>query len=173
MSSINIKQGGNWVTAQPWVKVTGTGRQVGSVWVKDGGTWREIAASNPIIAPTVLNQTRSAFNPVDAGIRFNTDGTFDRRDTSSGWAFAGNWLAAGATASDYDIYWTQTSVDGLSGGGPVGQWNNMGSTAKYVLIIATTPGTTEFFSANIQIRNTTTQTVLYNGTHALTANYNN
>ena len=44
---------------------------------------------------------------VYSGVRFNADGTIDRRKTSGGWAYAATWLNIG-TNSDFDILATTT-----------------------------------------------------------------
>ena len=170
MSSINIKQGGNWVTAQPWVKVTGTWRQVNSVWVKDAGTWREIN-SNPIIAPTTLNQSDINFqSQASAGFRFNTDGTLSQRTSALGWTSAGNWLSGGSSA-DYDIFWTTTSGS-ITGGGPLGSWQSL-ATSKEIYVDAVSIGDSGGWIGSVQIRNNATSTVLYTGSHNIYAENTN
>lgn len=41
MASINVKVGGTWRSARPWVKVSGTWQGVKSGWVKVSGVWQQ------------------------------------------------------------------------------------------------------------------------------------
>ena len=45
MPSSNVKVGGVWKSAQPWVKVSGTWQSVKSGWVKVSGAWQQFYSS--------------------------------------------------------------------------------------------------------------------------------
>ena len=170
MSCINIKQGGSWVAAQPYIKVAGVWEQATSVWVKAAGVWEEISCNGTIVAPAGLWQSDAdPTSPyyASAGFRFNTDGTYSKRNATGsgdGWeANSGNWLSGGS-AANFDIKWTTTS-GGPPTGGPVASWLNMG-TVRSVSLTRTTTGS-QGWNADIEIRNASTLTVVYTGTHVI------
>tara|TARA_B110000503_G_scaffold49068_1_gene79735 strand:+ start:4785 stop:5303 length:519 start_codon:yes stop_codon:yes gene_type:complete len=168
MSCIKIKQGGNWVAAQPYIKVANVWEQATSVWVKADGVWEEISCNGTIVAPATLNQTDINFNsPASAGWRFNTDGTLSKRTSALGWTSAGsNWLSGGSS-SDYDILWTTTSGS-ITGGGPIGSWQSL-TTSKEIYVNAVSAPSDGGWIGSVKIRQASTLNVVYTGSHNIYA----
>ena len=76
MPSLNVKVGGVWKSAQPWVKVSGTWQSVKSGWVKVSGVWQQFYSSS-LFSSTLTsgdslggqvgyeNATFGSFSPTD------------------------------------------------------------------------------------------------------------
>lgn len=150
----SVGVGGAWKAINAVsVGVGGAWKTVNKGWVGVSGAWKVFYETLSIALPGTLgNTTNNTSTPVNAGFRFNPDGTYDRYNvTGSTWTIgAGNWAdpTTGGIGSDYEI--RCTTVSGTLSSGTAGVWESL-STAKSYVVTQSVNGT-KAYDGTIEIR---------------------
>lgn len=128
-------------------------------------TWGEVASPPgpppPPPAEVVLldgNYDSFAFEPATASFSYtaSNDGSLLASAQSGGQSY--DWLTGSGSASDYDIRWTTKPGSDDPDTGTTGTWLNLGTTRAWTIDRSASGG--QLYEATVEIRNTSTGTVL-------------
>lgn len=127
--------------------------------------WGEVASPPgpppPPPAEVVLldgNFTSLVFEPATATFTYEVRNTGALVASATSGSQSYDWLTGSGAASDYDIRWTTTPGSDDPDTGATNTWLNLGTTRTWT--ISRTAGGGQLYGAVVEIRDTSTSTVL-------------
>lgn len=131
------------------VNVSSTWKEVSEGWVNVSGVWKQFYTASLLTDPGNQSFSNVTFS-ADArnGLRIATDGDVDEIDTGPTYTDRGDWYAAGATSSDYEVFVTN-SGDALAFG-TLSTWLPLSSSQLWYLEVS--PVATETCTLTVTIR---------------------
>jgi hypothetical protein len=135
MSSINIKVGGTWRSARPYIKVGGVWQTVQTGWIKVAGVWQKfyqnflVALANGAI--DVWSDSPPG-DPAVSTINFLSDGTisFSATDSDAGSTVAASW-GSPTTVGIGSQYWIRiTPTSGTFSTNGASGWTSLSATVS-------------------------------------------
>ena len=180
--TLHVKDGGVWRTVDdPQVRVSGAWQPIQEGWVRVAGVWRQFYSRISVSLATLDGSNRSSFGfttsgspiTVTQGIKFETDGTLQARDSTSPFGFfdlaSGEWIGSQPNpgiGSSYKVKLTVNIGSSPTSGPTVGVFHTISSDRQWDLSVT---GTNASASGNwtVEIQDVATSTTRATATFGL------
>jgi hypothetical protein len=168
---VAVNDAGTWRTlTEIHVNDAGTWRSLIEVYVNDAGTWRLVFAAATVILGNIT-QSDTVVTPTNAniGFRLDADGDYSIEHGGGAYVDSGDWISPKTGMAGYDVRCTQTSGGFTTGTCDGVTWQNLGTDREWTQVrITDAPGFNQS-QATVEIRRTSSGTIVKTITLDLTA----